>query len=178
MKLTNPEKLILIMLGEIYEKLGINENSEIDPKFIADAIYTDNTWALDWKYVGILSDNSEQDPPEVSEVVNYLDMWSFIERAYEKLDVASKKLIKDDTSIIQVKFTGFDGNNETEYMSIAKFLINQLDRFGEFKDRELNSHLPMIGRYRRMYSIFEPIRRVLYDRNLTVVELQSILKLN
>jgi len=28
-----------------------------------------------------------------------------------------------------VVFTGFDGNNEGEYMSIARFLINELDRF-------------------------------------------------
>lgn len=178
MKLTNPEKLILIMLSEIYKKLGINGNSEIDPKFLTDAIYSDNTWGLDWKYAGIFSDNTEPNPPEVTEVVNYLDMWSFIESAYEGLDAASKKLLKDDPEIVQVQFTGFDGNNETEYMSVARFLINQLDRFTEFKNRELNSHYPMIGRYRRMYSIFEPIRRNLDNRKLILVELQSILKLS
>ena len=128
--------------------------------------------------VGIFFENSEPDPPEVVEVVNYLDMWSFIEIAYNSLNAADKKLLKDDKDIVQTQFTGFDGNNETEYMSIANFLILQLGRFTEFKDRELNSHYPMIGRYRRMYSIFEPIRRNLHNRSLLLVELQSILKLN
>lgn len=105
-------------------------------------------------------------------------MWTFIESAYEELDAASKQLLKDDPEIVQVQFTGFDGNNESEYMSVARFLINQLDRFTEFKNRELDSHYPMIGRYRRMYSIFEPVRRNLHNRKLILVELQSILKLS
>ena len=178
MKLTNPEKLILIMLSEIYEKLGLDGSKGIDPKFLSEAIYSDNTWGLDWQYTGIFSDNSEPNPPEVTEVVNYLDMWSFIERAYENLNAADKKLLSDDPDIVQTQFTGFDGNNETEYMSVARFLILQLKRFTEFKDRDLNSHYPMIGRYRRMYSVFEPIRRNLHNRRLLLVELQSILKLN
>ena len=48
MKLTNPEKLILIMLSEIYKKLDIQDG--IDPKFVESAIYSDNTWGFEWKY--------------------------------------------------------------------------------------------------------------------------------
>ena len=52
MKLTDPEKLILIMLTEIHEKLKI-ENG-IDSKFVQEAIYSDNTWTMkimwiEWK---------------------------------------------------------------------------------------------------------------------------------
>ena len=47
MKLTNPEKLILVMLSEIYEKLGIQ--GETDTKFLLNAIYEGHTWALSWK---------------------------------------------------------------------------------------------------------------------------------
>jgi hypothetical protein len=42
MKLTDSEKLTLIMLCEIYEKLGIK--GELDSKFVKEAIFSGNTW--------------------------------------------------------------------------------------------------------------------------------------
>ncbi len=177
MKLTNSEKLILIMLSDIYEKLGIDGDSGIDPKFVKSAIYSDNTWGLEWQYTGIFLDRTEPTPPEVTEVVNYLDMWSFIEEAYDKLDASARKMLekKADPFGQHVQFRGFDGNNEPEYMGIAQFLIEDLDRFQRFKDRDLNSHMPSVGLYRRMYQIFEPIRRTLIDRGLSIDELVAIL---
>ena len=111
MNLTNSEKLILIMLSDIYEKLGIDSSSGIDPKFVKSAIFSDNTWGLEWEYTGIFSDKNEPTPPEVTEVVNFLDMWDFIERAYEKLDDAGKKELEDKVDSPfgkHVKFRGFD----------------------------------------------------------------------
>lgn len=176
MKLTNPEKLILIMLSELYEKANISGDSEIDPKFVQQAIYTDNTWAFEWKYSGIF-DSSEPPPPEVNEVVNFLDMWSFIEEAYEELDPKEKTDLEQKATPFGKNpcFTGFDGNNESEFMSISRFLIRQLDRFVEFKDRDLNSHMPSVAGYRRMYETFEPIRRTLLNRRMSVDDLAKIL---
>ncbi len=177
MKLTNPEKLILIMLSEIYEKLDIDGYSGVDPKFVKSAIFSGNTWGLEWEYTGIFSDQTEPTPPEVSEVVNYLDMWCFIEEAYEKLDDADRKLLEEEAAPFGkfVSFAGFDGNNESEYMGIARFLINDLKRFVRFEARDLNSHAPSLGMYRRMYQIFEPIRRNLIGRRLSRNELVAIL---
>lgn len=176
MKLTNPEKLILIMLSEIYEKLGVDGSSEIDPKFIKNAIYTDNTWGIDWEYSGLLTGSSDAEPAEVGEVVNYLDMWDFIESSYEELDAQQQKDVAEKVEA-RVKFRGFDGNNESEYMSIAKFLIVDLGRFQKFKGREnLNSHSPTIGIYRRMYLAFEPIRRTLTSGLMDVDQLVLVLK--
>ena len=42
MQLSNAEKLMLVMLSEIHEKLGIEEG--VDSHFVKEAIYTDNTW--------------------------------------------------------------------------------------------------------------------------------------
>ena len=176
MKLTNPEKLILIMLSVLYEKVGISSDSEIDPKFVQQAIYTDNTWAFEWKYSGIF-DSSEPAPPEVNEVVNFLDMWSFVEEAYGALGASEKMDLEQKATPFgkNPRFTGFDGNNECEYMGIAGFLIRQLDRFVEFKDRDLNSHMASVAGYRRMYETFEPIRRTLFDRKMSVDELAKVL---
>ncbi len=176
MNLTNSEKLILIMLSEIYEKLGIDSQRGIDPSFVKEAIYSDNTWGFEWKYSGIFN-TSDPAPPEVNDVINIMDMWMFIEEAVESFNDEQKNKLEQLASPFgrSPQFIGFDGNNECEYISIARFLIDQLDRFTRFHGRDLNSHMPSVSGYRRMYETFEPIRRTLIDRRLTVEELAQIL---
>lgn len=178
MKLTNSEKLILIMLTEIHKKIIPNKDRDLDPEFIAKAILSDNTWALEWQYSGIFTDQSEPNPSEVNEVVNYLDMWSFIEATFNRLNSTEKDSLANELGHFgtNVQFVGFDGNNETEHMSIARFMIHELQRFEEFKNRDLNSHMPTLGRYRRMYAVFEPMRRNLLDGKLPLKDLILILK--
>jgi len=177
MKLTNPEKLILTMLSDIYQKIGVNSGSGIDPAFVKNAIYTDNTWGLTWEYSGLLCD-SEETPAIVSEVVDLLDMWDFLEEAFEDFTSVEKKALEEKVEIFgkNVKFPGFDGNNESDYMSVARFLVNDLDRFSRFKKpRDMNSHSPSVDTYRRMYQVFEPIRTKLIGRKLDVDEMAEIL---
>ncbi len=154
MKLTDGEKLMLLMLCEIYEKLGVE--GETDPKFIQRAIFTENTWGINWLYTGIPFE-SDDAPPEVHEVLNILEMWRSIEDTYSELS-------KDDRAIVEKeaggkpRFTGFDGNKEGSHGNIADFLINYLDRFEEFKGRTLNSHVPLLDAYRRMLGAFRPMK--------------------
>ena len=75
-----------------------------------------------------------------------------------------------------VRFRGFDGNNEGEHLSIALFLIEEMNRFSKFKGRELNSHSPTLERYRRMLAIFLPMRATLIGISLNVDQLSKILK--
>mgnify|MGYP001258362766 CR=1 FL=1 len=74
------------------------------------------------------------------------------------------------------KFIGFDGNNETEYMGTAMFLVNELERFQEFSGRSFNSHCPSIDGHKRMLRAFEPIRKTLSYEPLNLAQLTSILK--
>lgn len=69
-----------------------------------------------------------------------------------------------------------DGNNENEYLNVSRFLIEHLDRFSDFKGRDLNSHMPSIDAYRRMYTVFEPIRGPLGSGNLAADQIIEILK--
>lgn len=178
MKLTNPEKLILIMLADIHKKLGI-ENS-VDTKLLTSAIYSNNTWALSWEMPGIVGDSPDPTPPSVSEVVDTLDMWSFIEEAYATFEAPEKKKIETEADSFgtHVQFSGFDGNNEVELRSIALFLVEDMGRFPCFKGRDLNSHHPSIETYRRMLAVFEPIRKTLDGRGLTADQVIEILKAN
>lgn len=175
MKITDGEKLILLMLSELYDKLGVE--GEVEPDFIRSAIFSNNTWSIPWKYVGIPFD--EQETPEVvKEVLDILDMWSMIERSYENLSSEAKKFVEKEAYLFgkDPKFPGFDGNNETEYMGTASFLVNDLDRFEEFKGRNFNSNCPSIDSYRRMLSVFKPILRSLNFQPLSAQNIVDILK--
>lgn len=174
MKLTNPEKLTLIMLAELHEKLGIGE---VDTKLLKRAIYTNNTWALAWDMGGIVDSAAETTPPEVHLVMEILDMWMFLEEAYERLDEDKKTALvaKTDQFGTHVAFSGFDGNNEPEYMGIASFLVNDMKRFTRFTGRNFNSHFPVIKAYRRMLEKFLKIRPQLDGRGLSVDELAEVL---
>lgn len=175
MKITDGEKLILLMLSELYDKLGVE--GEVEPDFIRSAIFSNNTWSIPWKYVGIPFE--EQEPPEVvKEVLDVLDMWSMIERSYENLSNESKEFVEKEASPFgkDPKFPGFDGNNETEYMGTASFLVNDLDRFEEFKGRNFNSHCPSIDSYRRMLSVFKPLFQNLNFQPLSAQNIVDILK--
>lgn len=174
MKLTDGEKLIILMLTDLQEKLQVP--SEMEPDFLRSAIYNDHLWGIRWKYSGIPFEPGE-DPPEVREVVDILDMWSFIESAYTDLSAPDKEALAERAKPFGTnpRFQGFDGNNETEFMSVAMFLVNQLDRFESFKGRSFNCHHPSIDAHRRMLAVFEPMRRHLVDGGLSVDQLAEIL---
>ncbi|NLR33965.1 YfbU family protein [Aeromonas hydrophila] len=175
MKITDGEKLILLMLSELYEELEINR--EIDPKFIKEAIFSNNLWALPWKYSGIPFEDQE-DPEIVREVLDILDMWSFIEYSYAQLDDDKKSLLEIDATPFgkNPTFPGFDGNNESEYMGTASFIVNELERFEEFKGRSFNSHCPSIDGHRRMLSVFRTIRSTLDFGLMSENDLAAVLR--
>ena len=76
----------------------------------------------------------------------------------------------------RVVFPGFDGNDEGEYLGIARFLINEMERFSEFTGRDLNSHRPLVDAYRRMIKVFEPISNNLIGQELSASQIIDILK--
>ncbi len=175
MKLTDGEKLIILMLTEMHEKLQVE--GETEPDFLRSAIFNDHLWGIRWKYSGIPFEHAE-DPPIVREVVDILDMWSFIEYAYANLNDQEKQQLALAAKPFgeNPRFNGFDGNNESEYMSVAMFLVNQLERFQEFKGRSFNCHHPSLDTHRRMLAVFEPLRASLADSSLSVDQLAKILR--
>ena len=176
MKLTPQEKLILIMLADIHKKLGIN--GEVDHEFIMKSIFSDNTWAIPWKLSGIFGDEQFDDPPEVEEVSDILDMWSLIEASYSALSVEEKTRIEKEASHFsgEVKFTGFDGNNESNHFSIAKHFIKELGRWTEFDGRDLNSHARSLPVYQRMLKVLNRVRETNLNDLLSAGEIIKILK--
>ena len=173
MKLSDGEKLILIMLCEIHEKLKIEKGTDTD--LVKEVIYRGHFWALDWEFSGIFHGHADTEE-QVHDTVDVMDMWRFLEEAFAKLSPEEKQRVQKEGQVFgHVQFPGWDGNGEAVYIGIARFLIEKLDRFQEFKDRELNSHMPTVQVYERMFAVFEPIRKTLIQRSLTVDEILQIL---
>lgn len=150
MTLSDGEKLILIMLSEMYDAQAVK--GEIDPDFIRAAIFGDHVWAISWKYSGIPFAQKKDDPPEVKETVDILAMWDLVEFAYEHLSDDDKKWLLAETKRSELPcFIGFDGNADRHY-DIARFMIEHLDRFSRFQERGMNSHHTVLPGYLRMQS--------------------------
>jgi uncharacterized protein len=175
-KFSDGEKLLAMMLRDIYKHLKL-VRGEIDPEFISEVIFGGHYWAPRWEMQGLFHDH-EDNPQDVSFVVDVLDMWDFIESGYAKLSKKDKDRLEKEAEPFgkHMQFMGFDGNNESTYRSIAQFLIEKMDRFSRFKKRELNSHMPTLSTYRRMLNVFEPMRAGLVGTGLDAAQLVAILK--
>jgi uncharacterized protein YfbU (UPF0304 family) len=174
-RFSDGEKLILMMLRDLYKHMEIRDR-EIDPDFIAEVIWGGHYWAPKWALPGLYHDHEDR-PEELSFVVDVLDMWDFLERGYERLSKAEQDRIAQEAEPFgkHVKFTGFDGNSEASYIGIARFLVEQMNRFSRFEGRELNAHMPTLATYQRMMPVFEPIRTRLVGRDLNAGEIIQIL---
>lgn len=175
-QLDKPQRLMVWLLTEMLKtQKGYEDRHDIS--LIQEAIYGGHLWALDWELTGLMHSHTDK-PEDVKFVVDVLDMWTFIERAFDELSDDDKAKLEQEVPYIgkDPKFIGFDGNNETGYMGITKFLIYQMERFTNFKSRDLNSHMPKVQRYAKMYQVFEPIRAKLVGREMTVEEMIEVLK--
>jgi uncharacterized protein len=173
-KLSDGEKLILLMLADMYKRLKLKD-AEFDPDFISTTIHHDHLWGFNWQYNGIPFENTDQ-PPEVGETCDHLDMWYLIEEGYKKLSPADQKKVKDAYYKQEPKFDGWDGNHDP-HGGIAHYLIEQLKRFEHFKGRGLNSHSQTsLPHYKAMYRVSDPIRATLQRRSLSADEIIKILQ--
>lgn len=173
--ISDGEKLILMLLRDVLRNQGTN--GEIDPDFVAETLWGGHYWALDWKYPGIFHKHVDEQKI-LTEVLNILEMWLFVESGYEGLSKKEKERVAIEAQPIgtHVEFMGFDGNNEGQHRSIALFLIRRLDRFTNFAGRELDSHMPVIDAYRRMLEAFQPMRATLVGRELSADQIIELLK--
>jgi uncharacterized protein len=170
------EKLMIWLLTEVLKGQKGYDNKE-QMELIQEAIYGGHLWALDWEMKGIFHSHTDE-PEAVNLVVDVLDMWNFVENAYAAFSTAEKKRIETEVGIHgkDPKFFGFDGNHETEYMSIARFLVEKMERFEFLKGRGFNSHSRTVGRYKRMAEKFESMRASLVGRGLTADQVIDLLK--
>jgi uncharacterized protein len=169
------EKLILLMLSDLTDQQKIK--TEVDTKLIRQAIYSGNLWGLEWEMSGVFHGH-ETSKAIVEETVNFLQMWERLEQSYNNLPQADKDSLLSQIKLLSsgVVFPGFDGNNESVYLTTANFLVKDMDRFTHFEGRkDMNSHMPMVEAYRRMYAVFEPILLHVSNQDFSAAEIAQVL---
>jgi len=141
MNLTKTERLILANQYRILEILVPVEADDYRQKHdIVRQGYAGHYSQLDqWFY-------EEMSVERCSEIRQILDMFRALTNARTRgLEVSGDKLA----------FVGFDGNDEGEEFGYVTFLVETLHRWDELKTSDLNSHWPMLPRYRAMVSAWE-----------------------
>ena len=159
-RMTKTERLMVWLLAEILknqsEAKGSKDRHEDNLQLvnlIQGAISGGHLWALEIELPGIFG-STEDNLVFRNNVIEILDMWDSIETGYERLTDDEKRQIGEEP-----KFHGFDGNYEAEYYTIALFLVEDLGRFERFKGRGLNSHVPMLYKYRPMVTEFQHMQK-------------------
>ena len=175
MELSFAEKLILIMLSEIHQSLKVK--GEIDPAFVQKAIFNEAFWSLTWKYPGLVGSGQSTRPHHVQEVLDILEMWEGLEESYKRLPPEGKDKVRAEANRFgtSVRFPGFDGNHETEYLGAAKTLIDDLDGFTTFSGRDLNSHMPLLATYQHMVEVYRALSRTPSSGLLSADQLIQVL---
>ena len=150
MKLSDGEKLIAFMLADIMEAGGIK--GDIDPAFIKTVVAEDDLWALRWKYGGFFHNEGPSDDI-VDETTKIMTMCRVVENSIGQLAEEERTTIPERDRQI---FVGFDGNEEPHY-GVAKMLVEHLDRYSEWMDRDLNSHHNTLDGYLNMKQVFDEL---------------------
>ena len=174
-RVSGGEKLILMLLHNLFEAQGINGTK--DPQFVLEAVTQGHYWALEWEYPGLFEGKPDS-PLVVREVLDVLEMWRHIEWGYAKLGDEERARIEAEAEPFgkNVSFPGFDGNEETEHFSIARFLVEKLDRFAELEGRDLNSHMPCMDAYRRMLDAFASMKGTVIGGHLGADQITDLVK--
>lgn len=174
--LSDGEKLIALMLGDLIK--ATNAKTEVNVDLVQSVVYGGHYWALGWEMPGIFHGHADQ-PSRVRFVVDVLDMWTFLGEGLDSLSDKDKAWLEQEAHPFGQpdRFPGFDGNNESEYLGIARFLIQDLHRFSRFRDDKfgLNSHAPKLGTYYAMLRAFAPIRIKLVGRGMTAKEMAEVI---
>lgn len=147
MELTKKDRLLFINQFRILEKLYPEEADSLERHRIA----LEQGYSL--HYPWILEGVWDELPvDECRRVLNALDVYRAITHSYEKL---TDKL---DLKESDVRFRGFDGNNESHHMSYARYFVVDLGRYDELRKGQeypdFNSHMPMLDEYDRMHALW------------------------
>ncbi|MCH7305898.1 YfbU family protein [Acinetobacter sp. NIPH1876] len=159
MQLEKKDRLILINQYKILAKLDTN-----DANYYKELIQIlENGYEIFYSLLDQWIDD-EMPKEESRFVLDILDLYRAIEDL--KRRTKDEELIQHSYSI----FKGFDGNNESEHLGFTRFLIEIQGKFQEqkqyyYQNDHLNSHCPMLDKYRRMLAKVNKENIVIWQMN-------------
>lgn len=149
-------RLIAAMVADIHKQTVTG--GDVDSKLVASALWNQEDWAIRWGHSFLFPET--ENPDRVKYVVAVLSMWTTIENSYALLSEEDRAKIASEVKYHAGEkplFNGFDGNEEAHYSSVARMLIEQLNRYSDFKDRYMNTHAPTTEKYKKMLEAYRPI---------------------
>jgi hypothetical protein len=85
--------------------------SDLNPKLVMSALHGGHYWGLRMHYNGVFHGHRDSDE-HVNDVINFLDMWFFIETGYDKLSPQDKERVKVRPSL-SARILGSEGSTAT-----------------------------------------------------------------
>ncbi len=150
LKLTKLERIFLVNQLRILEALYPLEAEKLSIQREAFECGYELLYDLESQYIS--DGDNIMSASNCQEVFDTMDMFVAIKRSLEQ-DI-------DFTTVSQMKFSGYDGNNETNFMSFARFVF---ERWGRFQDLPMekpgvwNSHYQARPRYQRMLTAWKEV---------------------
>lgn len=143
LNLTDVERRILINQSRILAALYPLETTE----FERTAVILSEGFHEDWPDAVLKGLKAPLLKEEMNFVSQVLAMYDWLQKSYYALTLDEKIQIKEQILV----FPGFEAQSESEYVSYAKFLLENLARFSITEAaKPLHSHRPMREVYREM----------------------------
>ena len=171
---TPSEKLILVMLSEIYQHLGIQ--GEVDAIKVRAAISTGNVWSLP-KF-----ENEELSDTDVNFVNSVLAMWKHIEESIAALSDQDREALPsgypggwDNRSFPSFGFSPRGGR----CLNIAEHMIQNLGQWSYFSNYELRPYYDDIHdldkRYDHMLSVYPLTGGIMFGKPMNLRAITELL---
>lgn len=172
MELSKKERLFLYNQYEILKLLNSKDKYAVQK-------YEEHQEVLlngyKYNYNNLIQGMYDDTPDEVSKFVwDVFNMFRALYNSYHDLEEEQKEQI----NMNDIKFQGYDGNEEGEYYSYANFILENMKRYDEIYDNgkvELNSHRNMVPTYRKMLDAWVRVRDERYS-SLTLKQINEIIE--
>lgn len=172
-ELSIAERQIMINQFCIMQMLDPNNSKEYENKITA----LQYGYEIHYPEVCDLMNDDPMTIEDCREVLDILEMYRCLIFSNNNLAANHILVFKAD----DIKFPGFDGNEETKQYAYADYFINQLDRYSEIKAQTngyLNSHCNTLSSYRRMLAVWKEIREtkgISYSYRMEKCDVERIL---
>ena len=170
-KLTIAERLILANQYKILTELSRlrEDDYQAERNMVNQEIFENG---YEGEYHEVFQGYDEVVPVEISkETSAILNMYNRINDAIE-LFTPEEKLSLD---LDKITFEGFDANNDDHYRYL-KFITEKLDKWGKYKNVNLNSHsISSIRKYRKMLDKFNEFSHE-FGTNLNLEQIRKIIE--
>ncbi|WP_146043245.1 MULTISPECIES: hypothetical protein [unclassified Pseudomonas] len=146
-RFSDGERTLIKLMGDLFAHVG-SSTSQTD--LILNGLKTGNEWIVDLELGAFLNKEPTTSITDARFVLATLEMWDLFEHTLEGFDEEQMAVVLAETEgeialrqtgktapPREFKFSGFDAESETDFIKIADFIINTMQKFPRFKGRDL-----------------------------------------